>query len=496
MHANRAPRYCRCGARLGRYNPRDLCSLCETKLAVLRAKPPDLPAGFWDTTQFHDAFAAQHIGQVSRAYRKHPHHRAVYGKDGIPQSVVAGWLGLTQTQISRIETGPPVRQLDSLVAWARTLGIPESILWFRLPRQQSALADPADDPRPDLVREGKLGSGETDDMNRRKLLRLVAMAGAALAGPLDWERVEHATRTDRLDSETLDGYSALNGHLWHAFVLSAAKASTMPLVREQLNVLVSGMCGSRSSAQLRRLCTLAADLFQLAGEIYFDGNRYTEAAHCYALAASAAREAEAFDIWACALTRHAFIEVYEKQHAAASPMLDLAAGIARRGDGTLSTRHWVAAVQAEAFAGLGQLNECQRSLDAAERVHELTRRGHNGGWLRFDGSRLAEQRGTCYVELYRPDLAETALTSALAQHLSTRRRAAVLVDLAMVGVQRRDLNLLLTNADAALNLARQTGSGVICHRLRGLRGRLTPLLQAKEIRYLDQRIAAVAGVTT
>ena len=38
-------------------------------------------------------------------------------------------------------------------------------------------------------------------------------------------------------------------------------------------------------------------------------------------------------------------------------MLELAAALARRGDPALSTRHWVAAVQAETFAGLSGLGD-------------------------------------------------------------------------------------------------------------------------------------------
>jgi hypothetical protein len=53
------------------------------------------------------------------------------------------------------------------------------------------------------------------------------------------------------------------------------------------------------------------------------------------------------------MTRHAFIEMYERRFDKASPMLELAARLARRGDGALSTRYWVFSVQAQAFAGLG-----------------------------------------------------------------------------------------------------------------------------------------------
>src|SRR5215469_3577292 len=72
----------------------------------------------------------------------------------------------------------------------------------------------------------------------------------------------------------------------------------------------------------------------------------------------------------------------------------------------------------------------------AGRVHRLNLPAHNGGWLRFDGSRLAEQRGACFVKLERPELAEPALQEALRYDLSTRRRGLVLADLALVALQR------------------------------------------------------------
>jgi len=137
MNRSSTPRYCRCGTRLGQHHSGSMCSPCEKRLAALRVKAPDMPTDFWETEQLRDAFTAQHIGQVSRAYRKHPHHVAMYGKDGIPQTVLGGWLGLTQAQISRIENGSPVRHLDNLAHWATTLRIPEHLLWFKLPGERA-----------------------------------------------------------------------------------------------------------------------------------------------------------------------------------------------------------------------------------------------------------------------------------------------------------------------------------------------------------------------
>ena len=93
---------------------------------------------FWDTPAFQDAFAVQHMGRVARAYRRHPSHGARYGRDGIPQELLGDWLGLTQAQVSRIENGPPTRNLDTLAHWARVLRIPQELLWFKLPPSQTA----------------------------------------------------------------------------------------------------------------------------------------------------------------------------------------------------------------------------------------------------------------------------------------------------------------------------------------------------------------------
>ena len=57
-----------------------------------------------------EALASWHMGQVIRAYRHHPHH----GVRPLSQELVASWLQLTQTQLSRAENGPPVKDLGKL----------------------------------------------------------------------------------------------------------------------------------------------------------------------------------------------------------------------------------------------------------------------------------------------------------------------------------------------------------------------------------------------
>ncbi|MGW4412459.1 hypothetical protein ACWEJ6_51285 [Nonomuraea sp. NPDC004702] len=319
-------------------------------------------------------------------------------------------------------------------------------------------------------------------MKRRELLRLFTVASAVLAAPqttdtVDLDRLASAERTGRIDTETVNQYETLNTHLWQVFVLASVKNKVYPLVRDHLATLVNSLRRSAAGADHLRLCALAGDAFQLAGEIFFDATRYTDAAHCYTLAASASEEAGAYDLWACAMVRHAFVGIYDHHYSEAPPMLDAAARLSRRGDSSMSTRHWVEVVRAEALAGLGDFDGCQRALDSAEQVYGMTGQIHNGAWLRFDGERLAEERGTCYVTLRRPKLAEAVLTEALTHSLSTRRRGGVLVDLATLGAQQGDRDRVLDYGRAAVELARSTGSGVIGAKLRGLQrhiGSLTP----------------------
>ncbi|HEX2299080.1 MAG TPA: helix-turn-helix transcriptional regulator [Pseudonocardiaceae bacterium] len=104
-------RYCRCGTYLARDNTEGQCARCARTGRDRLVCAPDVPEEFWRSEQLRAAFAAQHLGRVSRAYRIHPHHHAVYGASGITQTLLAQWVNMTQPQISKIENGPPVRNL-------------------------------------------------------------------------------------------------------------------------------------------------------------------------------------------------------------------------------------------------------------------------------------------------------------------------------------------------------------------------------------------------
>jgi tetratricopeptide (TPR) repeat protein len=335
-------------------------------------------------------------------------------------------------------------------------------------------------------------------VNRRDFLRWLSVAAANVALPPSEREPEpglerlhvRSSRPASVDDALLAQYADVNRSLWLRFGHAARKASVLPLVHDQVRAVTRGLQEPHGTAQHQRLCALAGDLFQLAGEILFDLDRYSEAAQCYTIAADACREARSYDLWACAIVRHAFIAIYEERFEEALPLLDVAGRAARRGDPALSTRHWVSAVAADAFAGAGEVAACQRELDRAEQVHALGQSAGGGGWLRFDGSRLAEQRGSCFARLGRPDLAEPALRDAMTQGLSARRRGLVLCDLAQVALRRGEVDQACVYGESAAEIASAGASGVVRRRLLELRRRLGPYEDVRAVGRFVERIGS------
>ncbi|MFI7075770.1 hypothetical protein ACIBO1_00565 [Micromonospora sp. NPDC049903] len=112
--------------------------------------------------------------------------------------MVAGWLGITQAQLSRVENGPQLVHLDRLSHWATLLRIPEAQLWFSLPLSRPGMqtrqfaAEFTSDERPGTTDPAVMpttleatpdeGGGTTD---RRRFTTLAALAGLAGNGLLD-----------------------------------------------------------------------------------------------------------------------------------------------------------------------------------------------------------------------------------------------------------------------------------------------------------------------
>ncbi len=339
---------------------------------------------------------------------------------------------------------------------------------------------------------------EQDEMEkkRRELLKLLGVASGVLLMPvldIDWERIDDAVATpSHVNTAVLQELGTVNRHWWGIYRAASSKSTVLDGILGQFKTLTSFLKESHSASIHTGLAILASDLAQLVGEIFFDANEYGVAASCYTFAMATAKEASHHDLWACALVRNAFLSMYEQNYQDASLLLRQALQVALRGDPSLVTRQWIAAVSAETYAGLGDLAACQKALDAAEEVHGV-RGGRNGGWLRFDGERLPEQRGTCFVRLKQPNFALPALYEALSQHPDpTRRRGMVLSEMAQASLQQQNVEQACAYAHEVIGITARGSSGMLKKGLFTLRARLEPLAYTEAVRQLDQHLSTLA----
>jgi len=401
------------------------------------------------------------------------HHRK---RVGLTQEELGRQVHVSSSLIGKIEKAerrcPPelAADLDRALGIAGTLARACKLIESQAKSSNSARASRAEE-------------SETAQMIRREFLRLATVSAALLSVP---------GVPESFADESLDGYEAINAHLWRAYGRAQSKGAMHPAVAEHISYLHQALEESRTAASQRRLYALAGEVYQLAGEILFDGNRYSDSTATYLVAAAASREAGDFDLWASALVRHALADLHAGRLNEAATVLETAGRLAVRGNGELATRYWVADVKAEVFAKLGDETACLRALEEAERVEVLPAGRSNGSWMRFDGDRLAEQRGTCYVQLGQLGLAEAALTEALEGDLSLRRKASVLADLASLEAQRHDIEGFAERTSAVLELARTTGSGYVWGKLAGLQDQLGQLPASRRLTELGTQIRLAA----
>ena len=376
--------YCHCGTHLAKDNTERQCARCQRASRDKLITPSQVPAEFWQTEQFREAFATQHIGRVARAYRTHPYHYAVYGPGGISQTLLGQWLGLRQPQVSSIETGPSIRDLDTLVYWARVLRIPAELLWFDMPGQtrqavpsrSSASLDATGADESSLVlaallndltsdRLPILGNSETGGVG------VSALEGASLA-----ERAEVLLRLfleldDELGGDTL--YLPLSRYV----------------ARLGANVEQAPADGLAAFAQLS----------QMTGWLALDGNRHGAARRYLTTAVYAAHEAQQPALAASSL---AYLSLQETYLGHLSSALSLAQTASSVGNGSVTslTKTMLGTRLARAHAGLRNTEDCIRSLDEMRTAFSKTGQQEEPLWISYvDEVEVAAQEGACYLDL-------------------------------------------------------------------------------------------------
>ncbi|MEU2177571.1 helix-turn-helix domain-containing protein [Nocardia sp. NPDC019219] len=227
-----------------------------------------MPFGFWQTDQMRDALATWHMGRVVAAYRTHPYHGRT-----LPQELVAGWLGLTQAQLSRLEKGRAPEYLSKLIRWAQVLGIPGDLLWFKLPGASAATLD----------------NVKRQDFLRAALGVTVTGAAAPLMDFLDAIQPTPVPSTVGATEVEQIRRTAYEFSAWdHAYGGELVREAVAAQLRYAV-CLLNAHCSEKHRADLR---SAVGFLGHTAGFMAFDAYAHADARGMFRLAWTCAEEAE------------------------------------------------------------------------------------------------------------------------------------------------------------------------------------------------------------
>jgi tetratricopeptide (TPR) repeat protein len=526
----RRQRYCRCGTLLARDNTGRQCARCERATRDKLITPPEVAAEFWQTEQFCEAFAARHMGRISRIYRIHPDHGAVYGPFGISQTLLGQWLGLRQPQISRFENGPPLQHLDTLQHWARTLRIPPQLLWFRMPDDigqpasaepatddqatpsvQRAVPDrsPADDPERDPVLVAPWNHRGTVEAvvvlsggDRVKRRGFLSLTGPALTAPAhQWlvhepEPLISGLSGRRISIRLVDRLTAMIAELRKMDDV-AGGGSVLALGQQHFG-WVAGLLNEASydDATGRKLHIALAELGQFCGWAAYDAGNFGLAQRYYIAGLRAAHTADDRPFGAHILATMANQAARQGQPAEAVTLIETALA-GTRGRALLAELHFR---HAYAFATRSDTAACTAAISQARTQVEQLKPDDDPPWLYWlDPAAIAVGAGNCFLELGQADQAAVMLSEGIDQFSESFVRdrqiyMTCLADALTRPGKQRDLDAAAGLGMQSLDLAENLDSNTGTDHLGNLYYRMKPYAKVPAVRDFLERAKGLAGV--
>jgi transcriptional regulator with XRE-family HTH domain len=439
-----AARSCeRCGVRLARDNSDVQCSSCRRSSAL---KAPEVPRDFWNAVPMQHALATRHIGRVVYVYRTHPWH----GRQ-LSQDVVGGWLGLTQPQLSRIESGRAIEDLGRLIRFAIALGIPRELLWFKLPDgdhggtgSQPVYTLPVIvGGQPVLLpidREAARAQGLDALLDQladydEATQQLDGLPFPVHATPQRNRAIPVLTTTDVAELEHLaaaldDARRYLDGSVVELLraQLDRSKAEDgthgpakpLPIVLGILGAISQHVREVKPDVR-RQLLVFGAEAAEFAGWLHRDLKDSANAGYWYDRAMEWAQAANDTAMQGYVLLKKSQAAYDERD----AHQLATLAEAANRGPWQLPDRVRVEVTQQEA-RGLAMLGEpfavVERKLDEADRLYagaDADDRPEFGTY--FTEAAMATRRALCYVEAGKPAKAADLFGEVIASHALTRR---------------------------------------------------------------------------
>ncbi len=238
---------------------------------------------------------------------------------------------------------------------------------------------------------------------------------------------------------------------------------------------------------VQRLCSLAGEIAQILGKTLFDLHEYTLAWSYYTFSLKAAQAAFNHELWAVGLGRMCLLLIYWIQPHEALPLLQEAQQLTVQSPRILC---WLAAVQAEVYAHIGDTEACDAALTIAKRLATQASLGEDHYATGFNSSRLAGYEGACFVRLRQPDRALPALQRALSllDPQAIRRQSTLFTDMGIAHAQQGNVQVACQLAIQALVITTQTKSVSVLERVRQVRKELEPWKNTEEVKDLERRL--------
>lgn len=353
-----------------------------------------------------------------RAWR----HRASHGPRPVPQTVLAHELGITQSQLSRIENGRHrIRDLDKLTHYARTLGVPAELLWFELDEQV---------PRLPVAEPLQLRNGA-------EMPPVTSIAEPGLADSL------LATLDEYVLADRLAGSRAL-----------------LPIVTQQTKFIDhlqrTGQAGTR--ADLRGV---QARFDEFLGWLHQDAGNLPDAARCTARAARLAQKTRDHHLLSYVRARQSSLAADADNGHAAVDLARSALGAAA--ELTHPQRAMALCQLARGHARLGNTDDCIRALDHAIQHARHPDNGSGNLACHCTTEYITMEAADCLIQLDRPAEAIDILEPRLPDWAPEDRRdlGRSLALLAVALARTDELDHALDVADHALAITAEIRSARI-----------------------------------
>ena len=289
--------------------------------------------------------------------------------------------------------------------------------------------------------------------------------------------------------ERLELVTAIHRELYHG----SSPSELIGAVRGHLSAVILALRNTERPGLRCRLASIAAETAGHVAWLCHELNDDGSAARYYTISAMAIRQADnpGLDAYVQGFKSQVWRRRGEFEQARVFAE-DASRRAVRSGSATL--RSWLWALRGEALADLGDGTGCIAALKQAEAAIGRARPEEDPPWMdAFDPGRFAAVAGSCYRKLGQVEAAEELLRLAMTQldPSGVRRRGTVMLELALVQVDKGDLERACRLAGEALQVLSGIGSLAGIHQVVQFRSLVDSRGGTPALDDLDEQFAAL-----